>query len=69
MDGITDSMDVYLSKLWEIVEDREACQIAIQREAGGNKQGDVGPWAQELQKQTLLTRHLDVGPGRPILNF
>ena len=62
-------MDVYLSKLCEIVEDREACQIAIQREAGGNKQGDVGPWAQELQKQTLLTRHLDVGPGRPILNF
>ena len=28
MNGITDSMDMNLSKLWEIVKDREACHVA-----------------------------------------
>ena len=36
LDGVTDSMDMSLSKLWEIVKDREAC-LAVVHEVAKNR--------------------------------
>ena len=38
LDGIADIMDMSVSKLWEIVKDREAWHAAVHRVANGQTQ-------------------------------
>ena len=46
LDGITDSMDVSLSELWELVMDREARRAAIQGVAKNWTQ--LSDWTEEV---------------------
>ena len=63
LDGITDSMDLSLSNLWELVMDREAWSAAVHGVTKSRTR--LGDW-HELTKQltlSLLTPKLGAGPN------
>ena len=56
LDNITDSMDMSLSKLWEIVKDREAWHAKV---LGVSKESDMTEWQNnKIQHPYLPSLHI-----------
>ena len=62
LDGITDSMDLSLSKLWEIVEDRGARRAAVHGAA--KSRTGLNDWTTEQHGPALLVRGFCVTTAR-----
>ena len=60
LDGIIDSMDMSLSKLWEIVKDRETWRAAAH---GGHKESDMTELLTNNNLAEISDENGDVGNG------
>ena len=58
LDGITDLMDMTLSKLWELVMDREACLAAVHGVA--KSQTRLRDWTEQIKMVSQWRLHLPV---------